>query len=116
MKKYRPNEVPLSTRVIFLISGLGLIIYAIVGLVKGSLWIFGTRGRSMLLSASPMWLMAIAFFLAAANIISDVVDHMDKRDNEKKYQKFRETTKILAWAFFIGALVLNIYLSINYPE
>lgn len=111
-KKYTPNHVPLLTRIIFLFSGLGLIIYTIVGLSKGSIWIFGTGGRSMMLYSSPMWLMALSFFLAASNLLSDVIDHMDKRDNEKSYEKYREISKIAAWICFIGALALNIYLSV----
>lgn len=113
--KYTPNEVPISTRVIFLFSGIGIIVYTIVGLTKGSLWVFGTRGKSMFLSSGPMWLMAIAFFLAASNILSDVVDHMDKRNNEARYVKYRAFSKTAAWIFFIAALVLNIYLFISNP-
>ena len=113
--KYRANHVPLSTRVIFLFSGLGIITYTIIGLSKGSLWVFGTRGKSMLLSSGPMWLMAIAFFLAASNILSDVFDHMDKRNNEHKYKKYRAYSKNLAWAFFIGAMALDLYLFLTKP-
>lgn len=57
----------------------------------------------------PMWIMLGAFACAVANLLSIVIDHYDRRNNEINYRRFAKVTRILGWVLFGLAIVLDIF-------
>jgi hypothetical protein len=49
-----------------------------------------------------------AFICACLVMLSVVVDHYDKRNNEINYKKFADTFRYLGWGFFWLSLIMAI--------
>jgi hypothetical protein len=103
-----PNKIPRSTRIVYLFVSSVLIVYAAHGLSIDDIYIPGHRGSTGAhyhgLSA---WFMACAIFSAAANMISVLVDHFDRRNNEIKYAHFAAFCGWLAAAFFLMGWIVQ---------
>lgn len=50
--------------------------------------------------------VAAAFACMAANLLSVVADHFDKRDNERSYRRFARITSWVGWISFGLSLVI----------
>jgi len=49
-----------------------------------------------------------AFVCASVVMLSVIVDHYDKRDNEATYQNFANIFRFAGWGFFILSMILRI--------
>jgi hypothetical protein len=107
---YRPNSVSRIERVVNLGLALALLVYGSLGLMTGRLNLDGRRVRIGVLEGGPAWLMSAALLVGAAVLLSVVLDHYDKRDNERYYQVFRWCAKALGWCLVASALVAHLYL------
>ena len=81
-----------------------LLTYGTYGLYMNDILIPGRRGAVMHLSGIPAWLVYIAMLFAAANMLAVVIDHYDKRNNERAYLHIVVSSQWLGWIFFISAL------------
>jgi hypothetical protein len=109
-QRYQPNEVPRAERVFNVVLGLFLLTYGTAGLLNHSLK-FSSRGRVLLwLKNGPAWLMALAFILGSLVLLSVVLDHYDRRNNEHHYRTFRHMATRLGWCAAAAALVSHLYL------
>jgi hypothetical protein len=68
----------------------------------------GKRSKGIHLHDVPAWVMYGAFICACLVMLSVVVDHYDKRNNETNYKRFADTFRVLGWCFFWLSLVLAI--------
>lgn len=59
----------------------------------------------MWLQQGQIVVMAIACACAVANLLAEIVDHYDRRNNEHRYADFRQYTFWAGWLFFIVALL-----------
>lgn len=107
-KLYKPNNIGIEIRTMNIFIALILIIYASYSVVKNNFYIPTKRGL-LLFHDESAWLTLIVFFIAAINLLSVVIDHYDKRDNEELYRKFRKITFWLGWITLILSLVLDIF-------
>jgi uncharacterized membrane protein YecN with MAPEG domain len=85
-----------------------IIIYALVCLIRNAFYIPSKRGMIVFRDESA-WLTFIVFFIAAINILSNVVDYYDKRDNAEFYRKFRKITFWLGWIMLVLSLLLDLF-------
>ena len=103
-----PNKIPRFKRIVYLLLSSVLILYAAHGLSINDIYIPGRRGsRGMHYHDVSAWLMAGAIFSAAVNMISVLVDHFDRRNNEINYAHFAAFCEWLAAAFFILGLIFE---------
>ena len=58
----------------------------------------------------PAWLMVGAFVCGALVLLSVVVDHYDRRDNELIYRTFRWIVVRMGWCLFAASLASHLYL------
>jgi len=107
-KKYTPNHIPEEERLKCLFFSLGLIIYGTIGVYIDDLYIPGKRSRGLHFHGVPMWVLYFAFLFAAMNLLSVIVDHYDKRNNETNYKKFAQVTRYIAATLFFAALILDL--------
>lgn len=96
-------------------SRLSLVLVALgaIGVWTGKLLLPGRRtsGPSGI-EMSPgitAWLMYGAMTCACLVMLSVVVDHYDRRDNETSYRRFARTFRIVGWALFAVALLLHAF-------
>ena len=86
----------------FLIS-----LYAGFGLYIGKVAI-PVRVRAYTFEGIATFVLAAAMFMAILNMLSVVIDHYDKRNNEHSYEQFARITYILGWVLFVVATILNV--------
>ena len=105
-----PNFIPLKTRICVLILSLIFIIYTIFGISNNDLVVpLSKRGRtSFHLHGIFMYLGAIGIVCFIASMISVIVDHYDKRNNEYLYEEFQTKLINLAFIVFVSAAFLQI--------
>lgn len=105
---YIPNHIPRKERLQSLIFSILLFAYGAYGIYINDLFIPSKR-KGLHLHNLAAWGMFCAFICACMIMISIVVDHYDKRNNEKAYRVFAKKCKILGWICFGASLVLMIF-------
>ncbi|MCM2289413.1 MAG: hypothetical protein NDI67_10325 [Sulfuritalea sp.] len=110
IKPYKPNVVSTADRVFNSLLGALLSIYGVVGLLTAHVDLNGRRIRIAVLEGGPAWLMAAAMLVGAVVLYSVVIDHYDRRNNERYYQTFHWIATRLGWCLAMSALVLHLYL------
>jgi len=66
----------------------------------------GKGGGGIDIHGFPMWFTYISGVAASANLVSVVIDHYDRRNNEKDYRKFAKITSQIAGFFFLTSMVV----------
>lgn len=98
---YLPNRLSTSERLAYCALALALVAHATLGAYIDDLIIPSRRrGPDVHVHGWQAWLIACAIYLVAISLISRVIDHYDKRNNEHRYRQFER----LAW-YASGALV-----------
>lgn len=108
-KDYSPNHIPRAERFINVVYSLALIALGGVGLWSGKLLLPGRRiggPNGLELGGLPAWAMYGAMLCACLVMLSVIVDHYDRRDNEINYRRFAQTFKFIGWALFVASLAL----------
>ena len=107
---HTPNHIPRSERIINVLYASVIIGLGAVGLTTGSLLLPGKRtstANGVALQGLSAWIMYAAMLCAAAVLLSVVVDHYDRRNNEVNYRRFAQIGKVLGW--FLCFLSLAVY-------
>ncbi len=107
MATYSPNHIPFSIRVTYIVLSAILLAYGTFGIYVDDVYIPGSRSRGIHLHGEPAWIMYGAMLCAALNLLSMVLDHYDKRDNEVKYKLFAHLTQGTGWILFGGAYFMG---------
>ena len=110
---FTPNKISRGDRITYIILSSILLIYGLGGFIIDDLYIPGKRGKGFHIHGIALYIMLCAFMCAIANLISIVIDHYDKRDNEISYKKFAKRTEILGWIFAVSAFLADLFLFIN---
>lgn len=108
-KKFIPNQIPFEKRAKYVTISAALIIYGTIGVAIDSIYIPGKRSPGIIFHGVPCWIMYFAMLSAALNLISVIVDHFDRRNNERNYQLFAQITIWLAIVLFLTAILADIF-------
>lgn len=109
---YTPNQIPASERFLNVLYAMIIIVIGGIGLFTGELLLPGKRSSGptgVSMQGLSAWLMYAAMFCACAVLLSVVVDHYDRRNNEINYRRFAEIGKILGWVLFFLSLALHAF-------
>jgi hypothetical protein len=111
---WKPNEVPFALRLYSLVLAALLLAYGISGFLNNKLEIATRKGGGgrLVLYDRPAWLLASAVIVGAILLLSVVVDHYDKRNNEGWYRQFWQAMIYLGLALLAAALVSYFYLAL----
>jgi hypothetical protein len=104
-----PNRVPRKTRMANAVLAAALITYGSYGLYIDDIFVPGKGGEGLHFSGIGAWLIYASILCATANLISVVVDHYDKRNNEIYYAHVAAATQWLGWLSFIAGILLALY-------
>jgi len=108
--KYVTNAVPRHMRVWNTVMAVYLLAWGALGLYQSRIDLTGRRVRIAVLQDGSAWLMAAAFVCGALVLLSVVVDHYDRRDNERAYRAFRWAAVRLGWCLVAASLFSHVYL------
>lgn len=78
---YAPNQVPLASRLLRTAGALVLIVHGVLGIIRDDV-IIPTKKSVLHLHGISGWVTIASMFCAAIVLLSVVVDHFDRRDNE----------------------------------
>jgi hypothetical protein len=106
---HNPNHIPPGERTVNIIASGILFLYGTFGVIIDDLYIPGKRRPGTHFHGEPAWILYAAFLCAVANMMSVVIDHYDKRNNETNYKLFARVTQTLGWTLFILALLLDLF-------
>lgn len=108
---YKPNKIPLEERIASVLISMFVLLYGTIGVMVDDIFIPGKRaGQGSHYHGLLAWILYASFLFAIANMMSIVVDHFDKRDNEKNYHRFASVTKTIGGILFLIAIVLDLFL------
>lgn len=102
-----PNQISKLLRRKYLLQSFGIALYAIFGLCLGKVAI-PIRFQAYTFEGVAALVLISAMFMAIFNMLSVVIDHYDKRNNEHIYQRFARFTHILGWVLFVLAIILKV--------
>lgn len=106
--EYKPNALPRGERVWNLCMSVLLLAYGSAGIYTARMNI-RSRGRVLVaLQEGPAWLMGAAAICGALVLLSLVLDHYDRRNNEHHYQAFKWIAVRIGWALFVAALIAHL--------
>jgi hypothetical protein len=105
-----PNHIALTTRVVCSTWSIAVATYATIGLVANDIYLPGKRGDGIHFHGLSAWFAYGAFMCAAISLASVVVDHYDRRNNERGYADIIAScewvgTGLLALAFATNLLL-----------
>ena len=95
-----PNHIPTSERIGYIIFSLLLLGYGTYGVWENDLYVPGRRSRGIHLHDATAWMMYGAIICACLVMLSVVVDHYDRRNNETNYRLFADVFKGIGWVMF----------------
>ena len=105
---HTPNHIPAGDRAWYVIFSLLLLAYGSYGVWVNDIYVPGKRSKGIHLHDVPAWIMYGAIICACLVMLSVVVDHYDRRNNETDYKLFATTFKFLGWCFFGLSLVMAV--------
>ena len=108
MADYLPNHIPAKSRWLHSIFALGILAYGAWGVWVDDLFLPGRRGPGIHLHGTPAWVMFGAMACASALMVLVVVDHYDRRNNERDYKRAGEWLGLVMGALFFLALALHL--------
>ncbi len=103
---YVPNYIPSKERVQNLLFSILLFAYGSYGVYANDLYIPGKRSKGVHLHDFAAWAMYGAMLCACLVLFSVIVDHYDRRNNEKHYRWLANVFKFLGWGCFGVSFVL----------
>lgn len=107
MLEYQPNQIPVKERWSNFIFASALLAYGGIGARIDDLYIPGRRGNGVHLHGAPAWVMFGAMACAALVLLLTIVDHYDRRDNERHYQQAAAGFKTAGWTLFGLAFLID---------
>jgi hypothetical protein len=70
------------------------------------LYLPSKRSRGMHLHDTPAWIMYGAIICACLAMLSVVIDHYDRRNNERHYRLFADVFEYIGWGLFGFSLLI----------
>jgi hypothetical protein len=110
MTEHTPNHIPASVRIWNTFISVFLLVYGTFGIYTDDLYIPGRRTSGVHFHGEPAFFVYAAMVCAILNLISVVVDHYDKRNNEKNYLLAAKITLHLGIALFIIGFLSELFI------
>ena len=106
--RYIPNQIPPDELITHVMLSLVLFCYGGYGVWVNDLYVPGKRG-GVHLHDRPAWVMYGAMICACLVLLSVVLDHYDRRNNERRYRAFAEVGGYVGWSLFGLSLAWSIF-------
>ena len=97
MEDYSPNKISKSTQIFNIVWALFLIAVCLYGVTNEALVYPGVRGSGPIeLTGMPLLFFCVALVSGAINALLTLIDHYDKRDNERSYKQMSLYLNVLS--------------------
>ena len=105
---YVPNHISVLERTVYIVLSLLLVGYSLHGLITDDLFIPSRQGPGQYVYGPPVFAFVIAAIFGAAALVSVVVDHYDKRNNEREYKKFASFAEAAGYAILFAGIIWSL--------
>jgi uncharacterized membrane protein len=111
---WKPNSISVSERVFNLVLAIALLVQGVIGFYFAEVRLTPPKQKAAILfREGPAWLMAAAMVVGALVLISVVIDHYDRRQNEHAYKSFRWLCVRLGLCLLAASLIAHLYVSLT---
>lgn len=107
-----PNVIDRKVRLGNVFASCILLVYGIYSLVIDDFFLPAKSGDGTHFSGIGVWLMFASVCCVVVKLISEVIDHYDRRNNELAYANVAAISDWFAWTFF-GAALLHLWLELG---
>ncbi len=106
---YVPNEVPIWEQLKNILLSIGVILFGGIGVFENDLAVKICRRCETVyhLKDEAAWVMYASMLIMAVGLVSEVVDHYDKRNNEHVYHRISNLTMLPGLVLFGLAMYLH---------
>lgn len=109
------NSYPAVVRLVCLILSVLLLTYAIMSIYRDD-FPFPIMRRYQKIRIAHLhgyaaWALFLACLAVASNLLSYIVDHYDKRNNERSYRQYAKVSARIGLFLFFCAMMLQTFLS-----
>jgi hypothetical protein len=104
-----PNQIPVWQRWFYGCASAAIVGYGVYGLSVDDIMVPGKRSGDLHAHGTAALLIFLAMLCLAGNFIAIVVDHFDRRNNERNYRLFARITAWLGWALFLAGILLGTF-------
>jgi hypothetical protein len=105
---YRPNQIPPEKRAFHIATAVILITYGVISLAIDDMYLPRRRRRpGTHLHGAAVVLAFAAILCASGALLTVVVDHYDRRDNERHYRTAALALQVTALVLFVAAILVN---------
>lgn len=105
---YIPNDIPASTRVLNSIIALVVIVYGGYGIYHNELLVPLGRNSAVVIYDEAVLLLSVSIVFIVGRLVTEIVDHYDKRDNEWVYYKLANVCKYVGYGTFAVAIFFGL--------
>lgn len=109
MRDHTPNSISRGDRIAYTVFSILLFAYGSYGVWVNALYIPGRRTAGTYFHDIPAWIMYGAIVCACLVMLSVVVDHYDRRPNERHYRTFAQAGKYLGWGLVAASMLSRLF-------
>lgn len=107
-RQYRfiPNYIPFGERLVAAVATMTWVAWALVGFLSGHMFFLVSRRGPLHFAGVPALLFSAAVLVSAAALASTILDHYDRRDNERAYRRAKRMLWGAAGIFFLLSVLV----------
>jgi hypothetical protein len=97
-----PNSISSQQRLFNALAAVFLLAYSSFGMYEGQIYVPGKYGNGRNVTGASAWCLYAAMLCAATYLVLQIIDHYDRRNNERVYADLGEAVAIvgvLSWLF-----------------
>lgn len=106
-KYFSPNEIPTFDRRLNIFLSILLLIYGIIGLLADDIYLPGKHSRGFHFHGPPALIAFAGFMCFVLYLLTIVIDHYDRRNNERRYVQFRKFARFMGYALLLVAVLVD---------
>jgi hypothetical protein len=104
---YIPNRVSVFTRIRNLILSSLIMVYGIIGLINDDLNVKLSKSRIHHVHGTAAIVAVIGYMFGLCGLISVIIDHYDKRNNEHFYKRILRSASVIAFCLLVISVILS---------
>ena len=105
--EFKPNSYSKSKRILNILLIFFLLAYGLYGIYSGELYLPLGRRTEVILFGDSIYIAFSSFILGIIYLLTEIVDHYDKRDNENIYLRVKAGYQVFGLLIFIYAILIN---------
>lgn len=108
-KYFSPNEISAFDRGLNTFLSILLLLYGIIGLLVDDIYLPGKHTRGIHFHGTPAIIAFAGFMCFVLYLLTIVIDHYDRRNNERRYVQFRKFIRFMGYTLLLVAIFVDCF-------